>query len=92
MKFLCAFVLFVVAAQATPYYMPPGLINSETQEEYLKELDTSVTRIASGNEAKKGEYPEFCYLSIRFFENSVSCGCWIYAKQHVITTGRCVIE
>ena len=82
----------MVAAQATPYYMPPGLINSETQEEFLKEIETSGGRIASGNEAKKGEFPEFCYLSVRFYEKSVSCGCWIYDKQHIVTSARCLVE
>ena len=92
MKFLCVFALLLVAAKATPYYMSPGLINSETQEEFLKELETPGGRIASGNEAKKGEFPEFCYLSVRFYEKSVSCGCWIYDKQHVVTTARCIEE
>lgn len=96
MKFFVVFALFIVAAQATPFYMPPGLINAETQEEYLKELETSGAKIgekiASGSEAKKGEFPEFCYLSTQFYEKSMSCGCWIYNKQHVVTSARCVVE
>ena len=96
MKFFVIFSLFIVAAQAVPYYMAPGLVTADTQEDFLKELETSGAKvgnkIASGTEPKKGEYPDFCYLSIKFYEKSMSCGCWIYDKQHVITSARCITE
>ena len=89
LKFIVNLALLVVAAQATPYYIPPGFVNAEIQEEFLKK---SEGKIASGVKAGKGEYPEFCFLSIKFFEKSMSCGCWIYEKQYVVTSARCVVE
>ena len=96
MKLFVVFALFIVAAQAVPYYMPPGIVTGDDQEDFLKELQTTGAKIgekiATGTEPKKGEYPDLCYLSIQFYEKSMSCGCWIYDKQHVVTSARCVIE
>lgn len=99
MKFFVVFALFVAAAQAEPFFMEPGLVNAETHDEFLKEIATLTPtggkvneKIASGTEAKKGEFPDFCYLSIGFYEKTKSCGCWIYAQQWVVTSARCVVE
>lgn len=96
MKFFVVFALFIVAAQAVPYYMPPGLVTADTQEDFLKDLQSSGAKIgekiASGSEPKKGEYPDLCYLSIQFYEKTQSCGCWVFDKQYVVTSARCVTE
>lgn len=93
MKFLVILTFLVVAAQSSPYYMPPGFVNVEIQEEFLKNSEAKAEgKIASGVKAGKGEYPEFCFLSIKFLEDSRSCGCWIYERQYVATSARCVMQ
>lgn len=88
-------------------FLKPGEVTADNYEEFLahrKELDQIASllsgdsriggnsKIATGSEAKKGEYPEFCYLSIGFFNKLQTCGCWIYDKQYVVTSARCVVE
>lgn len=102
MKFFVVFAFLFVSVLATPspspYFIEPNFVNAETQEEYLKEREALATeakvgdRIAGGTEAKKGTVPEFCFLSIGFYEKTKSCGCWVYNNQWVVTAARCVSE
>lgn len=96
MKLCVFFALLISITQVTPYYMSPGLVTADTQEEFLKELQTSEAKlgekIASGTVAKLGEYPELCYLSIKYIEKSALCGCWILTRQRVVTSARCVVQ
>lgn len=87
-------------------YLKPGQVTADNYEEFLsqrKELDEIAallsgesrignSKISSGSDAKKGDYPEFCYVSIGFFSKIQVCGCWIYDKQYVVTSARCVVE
>ena len=49
-------------------------------------------RIASGEVAKKGEFLDFCHLTVSFVEKQKTCGCAIYDTDLIITSARCVIE
>lgn len=103
MKILAILSLLIVASQASkspspsPFlnYIEPGAITDEIIEEYLLNEEARIggnSKISTGFVARRGEYPEFCYLSIRFFNKLQTCGCWIYDTQYVVTSARCVVE
>lgn len=97
MKFVIVLSLFIVASQATPApvldFLKPGEVTADTYEEFNSGFEIGGdSRIASGTNAKKGDYPELCYLTIGFFNKMQNCGCWIYAQQYVVTSARCVVE
>lgn len=99
MKFIIVLaVIFSVALSSpSPYYLEPGAVTLDTYEEFLKEHEKQISRvetekIASGIAAKRGEYPELCYLSIQFFNKQQTCGCFIWDKHHVVTSARCLRE
>lgn len=98
MKLLIILSALVASVLSTPYYIEPGQVTLDTYEEYLKEqqlLNTRVEsdqKIAAGTAAKKGEYPEFCYISVQFYQKQQSCGCFIWEKQYVVTAARCVVD
>lgn len=66
-------------------YIEPGEIHAE-------KLDYSLARTAGGKPIKKGEFTDFCYLSVFFEQKYKNCGCVIYDNKHVITSARCVVE
>lgn len=103
--FLVVFAVFLALASSTPnpkpgpfYYMEPGAVSFDTYELFLDEQKNVINRIedgekiASGVAAKKGNYPELCYLSIEFYQKQQTCGCYVHDEYHVITSARCVIE
>lgn len=102
MKLFVVFAVLLVSALASPapnpFYVEPGFANADTYEEFLEQLKNTGSRvnddqkIASGTAAKKGEFNDFCYLSISFFQKSQTCGCYIAHPQYVVTSARCVKE
>lgn len=89
MKSLVILSLLFVAASS--FFTAPGEITGDNFEDINKFL-SNLTRTASGVKAKRGENLDFCYLSIRFFQKSQSCGCFVYDANYVATSARCVYE
>lgn len=83
MKFLAIFALFFVASEC--------LNTIEIISNSLAKTGGN-KKTGTGKPAKKGENPDFCYLSIKFYNKKQTCGCWIYDTQYVVTSGRCVVE
>lgn len=78
--FLILLLISTISAYVAPGENTIGNFSDENQ------------RIASGVAAKKGENVDFCYLTINFLQKKQNCGCFIYNKNYVGTSARCVVE
>lgn len=88
MKFFI--VLSIVFATAYGFYTAPGEVTADVFDEEID--DNQISRISSGQPIKKGEYLDFCYISVQFNNKYQTCGCSIYDNSNIITTARCVHE
>lgn len=82
MKLLILSFVFFVSVSA---FIEPGQIQAD-------KLDYNLARTSGGKPIKKGEFTDFCYLSVFFEQKYKNCGCAIYDNKHVITSARCVVE
>lgn len=85
MKFCVLFsIIFGVAFGG---YTKPGEITADNLESFA-----TLNKITAGTALKKGQFLDFCYISVNFFQKQQTCGCFIYNEQFVATTARCVVE
>lgn len=84
MKRLVVFLVILVEVYGS--YIAPGQITAQKPE-------GSLSRVAAGGkQVNKGEFLDFCYISVVFAEKYKNCGCVIYDEMHVVTSARCVVE
>lgn len=78
-------ILFFVFFIGVNCYIEPGGI-------FAEKFDNSLAKTSNGKAIKKGEFTDYCYLSVFFEQKYKNCGCAIYDDKHVITSARCVVE
>lgn len=83
MKFVVLFLTLFSLASASPYKALDGLNFNSFERQ---------GRIALGDDGKKGENLDFCYITVNFYEKQKTCGCIIATEKWVVTTARCVYE
>lgn len=92
LKFLVIFASLSVI-NSLPEYTAPGEIGLSNFQSFSNALNrVTQGRIAAGTAAKQGEVDEFCYLSIQFAGNQLTCGCFLIDSQHIVTAANCIVE
>lgn len=84
MKPILIILTFIFGVFSEDFYQPGEL----TADTYFNTLG----RIASGNNAKRGENLDFCYLNIQYISKYQVCGCAIINRNWLATSGRCLFE
>lgn len=80
----------MIFVSAHGFYTAPGEVTAEAFDD--ENENDLVSKISNGKPLKRGEFLEFCYLSIQFNNKFQTCGCFIWNKNFVVTTARCVQE
>lgn len=82
MKIFVILLVLSVAILASP------IINEESDFGKV----SNELRVTSGENTKKGENLDYCYIVVNFYNVQKTCGCNIISPIFVTTSARCVFE